>query len=165
MGKKFAGLPLWAWVGIAVVGYYVWTRYRAASQSAQQTTAEQQVLANAWGNITGSPYAAGYGGASSPGQGAAGTSPGSGSGAPGTTTTTPTPTATSGGLAVPTNQQAQLVAQGSLPYDPNTLVVTGSATNTVASPYGVAGAASPAAQAAAGVPKASGTTPWGSWTA
>jgi len=151
MGRKFAGLPLWAWVGIAVVGYYAWTKYRAASQAAQSTTAAQNVLANAYGNITGDPYAGWSSGASSPGQGAAGTSPGSGSGAPGTTTAAATTTTTTTGAA------------GTVP--PITTTIPGAPTPQVDfTSAAQLGAAQQAAEAQ-GAGMASGTTPWGTWKA
>ena len=92
--RKVGGLPVWAWAAIALVGYWAYRKYSAAQAANASTTAAQNVLANAYGNITGAPYAGYQSGASSPGQGAAGTSPGSGAGTPGTATPTPTATNT-----------------------------------------------------------------------
>ena len=48
--RKVGGLPVWAWLGIAVVGYLAYQRYAAAKAASQATTSEQNVLANAFNN-------------------------------------------------------------------------------------------------------------------
>jgi hypothetical protein len=58
MDKHIGGLPWWVWGIGAVVGYYLYRRFAASSANTAQTTAEQNVLANAYGNVTGNPYAA-----------------------------------------------------------------------------------------------------------
>lgn len=138
--RKVGGLPVWAWAGILVVGYIAYRHYAAAKAAAASTTAEQQVLANAFGNITGAPYAGWQGGASSPGQGDSGTSPGSGSGAPGTTTSvttgaagtvlaTPTPTAPVMGItpqaAALASVQANSIPPSTPPPTPQATIGTG----------------------------------------
>jgi len=115
---KVGPLPLWGWLAIGEVGWWL-SRHYQANTAATTAAKEQTVLANAYGNITGDPFAAyaGGSGAVAPGQGSSGTSPGSGAGTPGTSSTG---TTTSSPLSTTTTTNAGGSSAPLSPYQPAT---------------------------------------------
>jgi hypothetical protein len=95
--KKFGPLPAWGWIVVAIVAYYLYQKMSGggglvgSSSTASTGVAPPTATESFPGGYSYSGPASGaaaYGqsvlGATSPGQGAVGTSPGSGAGTPGT---------------------------------------------------------------------------------